>query len=164
MRVTADAPVVDVQIACDATDIPSAATMASWVRRALAAARSGTAAASEVSVRIVEADEMRALNRKYRQRDAPTNVLSFPSGDIDGLPADATRTLGDIVICADVVNDEAREQGKSRDAHWAHMLVHGSLHLLGYDHQAEAEAAKMEGLEKCLLAQHGLDDPYGESG
>ena len=161
---TADAPLVDVQIGCEAAWLPSLETMTSWVQRSLVAARPGIAAASEVSVRIVGADEMQALNSEYRQRDAATNVLSFPGGEIEGLPADAPRMLGDIVICADIVNDEADQQGKSRDAHWAHMLVHGTLHLLGYDHQDDVEAAEMEDLEKGVLRQHGLDDPYGESG
>ncbi|MBT8088048.1 MAG: rRNA maturation RNase YbeY [Gammaproteobacteria bacterium] len=160
---TADAPLVDVQFACEAKWLPSAGTVASWIQRAIIAARPGVAADSEVSVRIVGAEEMQALNHEYRQRDAATNVLSFPGGEIEGLPADAPRMLGDIVICADIVNDEAEQQGKSREAHWAHMLVHGTLHLLGYDHQNEIEAADMEGMEKSLLAQHGLDDPYGES-
>ena len=161
---TGDVSVVDVQVACETAWVPTAETITSWVQRALSQARSDVAVVSDVSVRIVDRDEMQMLNRDYRNRDAATNVLSFPGGDIQGLPADATRTLGDIVICADVVNDEADEQGKARAAHWAHMLVHGTLHLLGYDHHEEPEAAEMEGLEKRVLARYGLDDPYGESG
>ena len=161
---TDDAPVVDVQVACEAAWVPAVDNITSWVQRALSQARSDVGVVSDVSVRIVGRDEMQMLNRDYRNRDAATNVLSFPGGDIQGLPAEATRTLGDIVICADVVNDEADEQGKARAAHWAHMLVHGTLHLLGYDHHEKAEAAEMEGLEKSVLARYGLDDPYGESG
>ena len=161
---TGDVPVVDVQVACDTAYVPTADVITSWVQRALSQAQGDVAVVSDVSVRIVGRDEMQMLNRDYRKRDAATNVLSFPGGDIQGLPADAIRTLGDIVICADVVNDEAEEQGKARAAHWAHMLVHGTLHLLGYDHHEEAEAAVMEGLEKSVLARYGLDDPYGESG
>ena len=161
---TGDVPVVDVQVACETAYVPTADVITSWVQRTLSQAQGDVAVVSDVSVRIVGRDEMQMLNRDYRKRDAATNVLSFPGGDIQGLPADAIRTLGDIVICADVVNDEAEEQGKARAAHWAHMLVHGTLHLLGYDHHEEAEAAVMEGLEKSVLARYGLDDPYGESG
>jgi probable rRNA maturation factor len=162
--VNVDAPVVDVQIASEAAWVPDAEFLSSWVQRALQQARPDNATTFEVSVRVVDRDEIQALNREYRQRAAATNVLSFPAGDIEGLPVDAIQTLGDIVVCADVVNDEADEQGKLRDAHWAHMLVHGTLHLLGYDHLEEAEALEMEGLEKSVLARYGLDDPYGESG
>ena len=106
---------------------------------------------------------MRALNRDYREQDKTTNVLSFPAGEIAGLPDDAPRALGDIVICAAVISDEAAEQGKELSAHWAHMLVHGTLHLLGYDHETDAEAAAMEGLETRILCQHGCPDPYLKS-
>lgn len=156
-------PVIDVQLACDPSKAPDRQVLADWVQRALREAFDGPPADSEVSVRVVEADEMRSLNREYRGRDYATNVLSFPAGDIDGLPAEAGRLLGDIVICADVVNAEAAEQGKLREDHWAHMLVHGALHLLGHDHQEDAEAAAMETLEKRVLNRYGLADPYGES-
>jgi probable rRNA maturation factor len=154
---------VDVQVACDASWVPQEKDIVTWVRRAFDAARADSDGATEVSVRVVAADEMQMLNREYRQRDTATNVLSFPSGEIDGLPAEVMRCLGDIVVCADVVNDEAAAQGKSRDAHWSHMLVHGTLHLLGYDHQDDAEAAIMESLETRVLQRHGVNDPYGES-
>lgn len=106
---------------------------------------------------------MRSLNRDYRQKDKATNVLSFPAGAIEGLPAEAAPLLGDIVICAEVVSDEAAEQGKSTDDHWAHMLVHGTLHLLGYDHETDDDAAEMEGLEARILTVNGLRDPYVKS-
>ncbi len=156
-------PVVDVQLACDAAEAPARQAIVAWVRRALQAAGDEPGGAAEVSVRVVDTNEMRNLNRDYRGRDYATNVLSFPAGEIAGLPGDATRLLGDIVICADVVNTEADEQGKTRDDHWAHMLVHGSLHLLGYDHRQDADAAVMEALETRVLTGHGLADPYGES-
>ncbi len=156
-------PVVDVQLACDAAEAPARQAIVAWVRRALQAAGDEPGGAAEVSVRVVDTDEMRNLNRDYRGRDYATNVLSFPAGEIAGLPGDATRLLGDIVICADVVNTEADEQGKTRDDHWAHMLVHGSLHLLGYEHRQDADAAVMEALETRVLTGHGLADPYGES-
>ena len=91
-------------------------------------------------------------------------LRSFPAGDVVGLPGDEPEPLGDIVVCASVVQDESVEQSKAVRDHWAHMLVHGTLHLLGYDHLQEAEAVEMEALEKSVLARYGLDDPYGESG
>jgi probable rRNA maturation factor len=133
-----------------------------WVRRALAAAAENIDA--EVSVRIVNADEMRTLNRDYRHKDKPTNVLSFPAGPVSGLPEAEPVPIGDIVVCADVVNDEAVEQAKAMADHWAHMLVHGTLHLLGFDHEAEDEAAEMETLESRILGAHGVPDPYGVAG
>jgi len=113
-----------------------------------------------MSVRLVNREEIRLLNRDYRQLDSATNVLSFPAGEISGLPTEVAQSLGDVVVCASVVSDEAAEQGKSVDAHWAHMLVHGTLHLLGYDHQTAADAAEMESLEARILKANGLTDPY----
>jgi probable rRNA maturation factor len=104
---------------------------------------------------------MRALNRDYRDKDKPTNVLSFPAGQVTGLPEAEPMPIGDIVVCADVVSNEAAEQGKAPPDHWAHMLVHGTLHLLGFDHEADAEAAAMETLESRILAEQGVADPYG---
>jgi len=89
--------------------------------------------------------------------------LSFPAGDIDGLPADVSRLLGDVVVCAPVVAAEAGEQGKTLPDHWAHMLVHGTLHLLGFDHENDVEAVEMEALEAQILASNGVTDPYGRS-
>ena len=130
-----------------------------WVSRAVAA---GTDAGNaEVSVRIVDADEINALNREYRSIDRPTNVLSFPAGQVAGLPAAEAVPLGDIVVCADVVADEAGQQGKTVTDHWAHMLVHGALHLLGYDHEVDDDARTMEALERRILTREGLPDPYG---
>lgn len=152
---------VDVQIACDESDLPANTEFSDWVGRALAgAAYQGYA---EVSIRVVDADEMQALNRDFRQNDKPTNVLSFPAGAIDGLPGDVERPLGDIVVCASVVCSEARQQSKPAASHWAHMIVHGTLHLLGYDHETDAEALEMEGLERQILTTHGVANPYGES-
>jgi probable rRNA maturation factor len=111
-----------------------------------------------VCVRVVDEDESRRLNRDYRHRDAPTNVLSFPAA-ID-LP-DAL-VWGDVVVCAPVVQREADAQGKPYEGHFAHMVVHGVLHLLGYDHQAAAAAAAMEKLEIRILDGFGISDPYGE--
>ena len=158
-----EAAVVDVQVACDDPDIPAEEEIASWVRRALAAGAESAAAHAELSVRLVDTMEIQTLNRDYRDKDRPTNVLSFPAGPIDGLPDDAALPLGDVVVCAAVVRQEAAEQGKMLAAHWAHMLVHGTLHLLGYDHETDVDAAQMEAIEKRILLQYGLSDPYGES-
>ena len=152
---------VDVQLACDDDSIPDADLIATWVRRAAIAA--GLERDAEVSVRIVAENEIRALNRDYRDKDKPTNVLSFPTGKIDGLPANESSPLGDIAICAAVVAEEALVQGKAVEDHWAHLLVHGTLHLLGFDHQEELQAAEMEDKESEILTAHGLSDPYGEA-
>ena len=149
---------VDVDLACGG-DLPKSEFIASWVSRTVDAARNDDRSV-EVSVRIVGEEEIRKLNRDYRQRDYATNVLSFPTGDIEGLPAEAATTLGDIVVCAAVVADESAQQGKSPEDHWAHMLVHGTLHLMGFDHQTEEDAAAMEALEVSILAASGIADPY----
>ncbi len=153
---------VDVQNACDDDTAPEIPVVESWIVRAVRA--SGADGDAEVSVRIVDAAEIHALNSDYRGKDKPTNVLSFPAGDVAGLPADMPVPLGDVVICASVVREEAAAQGKAITDHWAHMLVHGTLHLLGYDHETETEAAEMEALETRILSEHGVADPYGASG
>ncbi|MGB5258344.1 MAG: rRNA maturation RNase YbeY [Woeseiaceae bacterium] len=151
---------VDIQVACDDPNIPPASDLELWVTRALDATSLSFPAGAEVSVRIVGTEEMQTLNRGYRDKDKVTNVLSFPGGELAGLPGDARRALGDIVVCADVVVKEAEAQGKAVADHWAHMLVHGMLHLLGYDHESDAGAVEMEGLETQILASAGLADPY----
>ncbi len=153
---------VDVQQACDEDSIPEVVIVDAWVTRAVEAA--GASHDVEVSVRVVDADEIQALNRDYRDKDKATNVLSFPAGPIAGLPDDAPALLGDIVVCASVVDSEAAEQGKAVGDHWAHMLVHGTLHLMGFDHETDVEAAEMEALETRILTTNGLPDPYGASG
>ncbi len=117
--------------------------------------------AVELTVRIVENEEIQQLNADYRQKNRPTNVLSFPfekppGGSLEG----AFDYLGDIIICAEVVNNEAAQQNKSLDAHWRHMLVHGCLHLYGYDHIDEEEADEMESLEISILKKMGVTSPY----
>lgn len=149
---------VDVQLATSGDDIPDVATIRAWVRRAIEGA--GVSGNLEVSVRVVDEAEMQALNRRYRDRDRPTNVLSFPAGPVAGLPDGAAGPLGDIVVCAAVVTDEAAEQGKPAGEHWAHMVVHGTLHLLGYDHEQDDEAREMEALEVRVLELSGISDPY----
>jgi len=135
--------------------IPSATSFRRWAQAALAGARHREPA--ELSIRIVGAREGRALNHRYRDRDYATNVLSFPVE----LPPDVpSPLLGDIVICANVVAREAREQGKEVRDHYAHLTVHGVLHLLGFDHQNDKDAARMEALETRVLATFGILDPY----
>ena len=124
-----------------------------WVRAALPDGN----APVELVIRIVDGAESRQLNRDYRGKDSPTNVLSFPFE----APAQlSSPLLGDLVICAPVVADEARDQGKPLLAHWAHMVVHGVLHLRGYDHRNDAEAGYMEGLEREILQKLHFSDPY----
>ncbi|MBX3702430.1 MAG: rRNA maturation RNase YbeY [Steroidobacteraceae bacterium] len=125
---------------------PGPATLRRWARAAAGRRR------GELGIRVVGSRESRALNGRWRGRAQPTNVLSFPG---DG------RMIGDLVVCAPVVAREAREQGKTLPAHWAHMVVHGTLHLLGFDHQRAADARRMEGRERALLARLGFADPYG---
>lgn len=149
---------VDVELAVSGDDLPDVDTIRNWVQAALDGAR--VAGQFDVAVRIVDENEMQGLNRRYRDQDKPTNVLSFPAGNMAGLPPAAPKSLGDIAICADVVRDEAVEQQKSLADHWAHMLVHGTLHLLGYDHETSAEAQEMESLEAEILDSADIPDPY----
>ncbi len=145
---------VSVQYAMPRRGLPSAARLRQWASAALGSVP------GEVTLRIVDAEEGLALNQQYRGRDYATNVLSFP---VPELP-DGTRPIrGDIVLCAPVIAREAREQGKASDAHWAHMVVHGCLHLCGHDHEEREEAEKMETLERRLLAGLGYPDPYQEA-
>jgi probable rRNA maturation factor len=137
--------------------VPSAARIARWARAATGARGQG----AELAVRIVGTTEGRKLNLLWRGRDYPTNVLSFPVPRV-GRSA-AMRPLGDIVLCAPVIEREARKQHKRSDAHWAHMVVHGCLHLLGLDHEGEADARRMERRERRILAGFGIADPYLET-
>lgn len=146
---------IDVQVAGPRGGLPEVAKLRHWARSALA----GRRREAELSIRIVEAAESRALNRQYRGQDRPTNVLAFPAE----LPAELKLPLlGDLVICREIVESEAAAQAKPLDAHWAHMIVHGTLHLLGFDHQTEPGAAAMEALEAEILAEFGWPDPYRE--
>jgi probable rRNA maturation factor len=112
---------------------------------------------AELCIRIVSVRESAQLNKRYRHKAGPTNVLSFPAELPEGL---ATPLLGDLVICATVVNREATTQGKTRAAHWAHMVVHGSLHLLGFDHIRQQDASRMEAEEVKILRKLGFANPY----
>lgn len=134
---------------------PAEKRLQRWMDTALEIA--GVDEALEVTVRLVGNEEISELNQEYRGKNAPTNVLSFPC-DWD-LPEEP-RLLGDIVIAVQVVNQEAKAQQKKMEAHWAHIVIHGLLHLLGYDHIDEAQAEEMETLEKKILEQLGFPDPY----
>lgn len=150
---------VDVQIACEpATTLPAPQQLRLWARTGFLGEEE-----SEVTLRIVSPGESTQLNHRYRGKDKPTNVLSFP---FEAPPGLSLPLLGDLVICAGVVETEAREQHKPLAAHWAHMVIHGMLHLQGYDHIHTQEATTMEALEVKLLAGLGLPDPYltGDSG
>lgn len=137
--------------------VPSAASFRRWV----AAALEGRREEAGLAIRLVGADEGRELNRQYRGRDYATNVLSFPADLPEGLPPGiAPPLLGDLVICVPVVEREAREQGKPPAHHYAHLTVHGVLHLLGHDHEVEADAEAMEAAERAILAGLGIPDPY----
>lgn len=132
---------------------PAVPSLRRWAEAALA----GTRGAHQLGIRVVGAAEGRALNRRWRGRDYATNVLSF-GAEAAGVPG--PRRLGDLVICAPVVAREAREQGKPLPAHWAHMVVHGVLHLRGHDHERAREARAMETLEAGILRALGFSDPY----
>jgi len=146
---------IAVQNRSHGSPLPQPKSMRLWIRSALGEERRG-----EVVLRIVDRAESAALNSRYRKREGATNVLAFsaedqwPQDEAEPLP------LGDLVVCAEVLEREAREQGKSLEAHWAHVLIHGALHLIGYDHQTAAEAETMEGRERELLAGLGFGDPY----
>jgi probable rRNA maturation factor len=158
------APVIEVQYAVSRAGVPHAASLRRWASAALlqpeaGAPRRARNRPASCTLRVVGAAEGRALNRRWRGKDKTTNVLSFPAGDLpEGLKENAP--LGDIVICAPVIRREALEQCKTPAAHWAHMVIHGSLHLLGYDHEAVRDAAVMEQMERQILAGLGFPDPY----
>ena len=154
---------VAVSYALPRAGLPSAVSFRKWV----AAALKGRIREADLAIRLVDAKEGRALNRHYRGKDYATNVLSFPV-ELDEtikLPKGVTMPLlGDLVICAPVVAREAREQDKALLAHYAHLTVHGTLHLLGWDHEDDKEAEAMERLEREILAELGIDDPYAADG
>lgn len=148
---------LDLQIALDMPGLPSEADLRRWAEAALIGA--DHLKDTELTIRIVNEVESAALNETYRHKQGPTNVLSFP---FEAPAAMESPLLGDIVICAPVVLREAIQQGKTPTAHWAHLVAHGVLHLLGYDHDEE-QAEAMESLEVRILEGLGYPDPYGES-
>jgi probable rRNA maturation factor len=153
---------VDVQVAADLSNVPTESDIRNWLEQVVGQIDTGTTGNVEISVRIVDEAESRALNKQFRSEDSATNVLSFPLADVSikDLQNDSPRAVGDIVICGPVVVREANEQGKKSSDHWAHLLVHGALHLFGYDHETDAEAHEMETLEVRILALGGVENPY----
>lgn len=145
--------ILDLQLASTASDLPTENQIQQWLDAAILPFQ----AEAEVTVRIVDESESQQLNFDYREKDKPTNVLSFPFQCPPGIELPL---LGDLVICAGVVAQEAKEQQKPLTAHWAHMVVHGSLHLLGFDHINDADAFEMEAEEIQILAELGFADPY----
>ena len=146
--------IVDVQIACDG-EVPNNEQFQQWVGAALR----DVPEECELSIRLVESEESAELNSTYRGKSGATNVLSFP---FDSPVPMESKLLGDLVICTPKVEDEAKEQGKVLHHHWAHLVVHGCLHLLGYDHIEDDEAEVMEELEKQILQTLDINNPYQE--
>lgn len=150
---------LDVQIADElegyAAFLPSEEQLQLWAERALS--ERTEFAEPELTIRLVAEAESQELNSTYRGKDKPTNVLSFP---FEAPPEVPIELLGDLIICAQVVQAESLEQNKQADAHWAHMVIHGCLHLLGYDHINDDDAEIMEGIERQILATLGYSDPY----
>jgi len=142
--------------ATETTELPTEPQLHTWVNTALTVAKP-SAKTWELTVRIVDSVESQALNQQWRHQAKPTNVLSFP---FENPPSIDLPLLGDIIICASVVNHEAHQQHKPQLAHWAHIVVHGTLHLLGYDHIEETQAQHMENLEISILARLGYPNPY----
>ena len=146
--------ILDLQLACaDTANLPSEADFQRWLDAAVLPFQEE----AEVTVRLVDEAESNQLNLTYRGKDKPTNVLSFP---FECPPGVELPLLGDLIICRQVVEREASEQNKPLLAHWAHMVVHGSLHLLGYDHIDDEEADEMEALEVEFMQALGYDNPY----
>ncbi len=148
---------LDLQQACAQPNLPSEAQVTLWLKAAL----TGHLEAAEVSVRLVEEAESQELNEQYRGMNKPTNVLSFPFELPPGVPAEEMNfLLGDLVVCGAVVAHEAALQNKDLHHHWAHIIIHGALHLLGYDHIESVDAEQMEQMEREILAGLDISDPY----
>ena len=148
---------VDVQWAVEGEGLPSEQEIKTWVEAVLMQEQNDIVAEVELTVRIASEEEVAELNQQYRQKQGSTNVLSFPVDE--GLPLDVP-LLGDLVICAPVVEKEAKQQNKTLLSHWAHMVVHGTLHLLGYDHIEADQAEAMEQKEIAVLQGLGFSNPY----
>lgn len=143
---------ITVQIATDDANLPATTALERWASYVL----EHECTSGELTLRIVGLEEGRQLNSQWRGRDQATNVLAFPLAEPDFEP----RLLGDIVICAPVANAECNSEAAAREAHWAHLAIHGVLHLLGYDHERDSDAAVMESRERTILAELGYPDPY----
>lgn len=147
--------VIDYQVATQASQLPNASHLEQWVEAVLE--HHPQESRHEVTIRMVDAPESQALNADYRGKDKPTNVLSFP---FESPPGIDLPLLGDLIICQEVVVQEAQQQQKPLIHHYAHMVIHGTLHLLGYDHTEHQDAETMETLECQLLAKFNIPDPY----
>ena len=151
---------IDLQLAADNADLPNESDFNHWATVALVHLGEDTAPIS-LCIRIVEEEESSALNNSYRNKQGPTNVLSFRADTPDFIVQQTKeKQLGDIVLCAPLVGQEAKQQRKQATAHWAHLTVHGVLHLLDHDHENPEEAEEMEGLEIAILQQLGFANPY----
>ena len=150
---------IDLQIASEnEINLPTAEQFTHWIDKALSIqAKTADYPESEITIRIVDEAESHELNLTYRGKDKPTNVLSFPFEAPEGIELPL---LGDLIICRQVMEREAEEQQKPLEAHWAHLAIHGTLHLLGYDHLTDEEAEEMEGLETEIMQALGFEDPY----
>jgi probable rRNA maturation factor len=144
---------IEIQNASAVKSLPADNLIIKWAEQAL----DEPYTEAEITLRIVDEEEGLALNKAWRKKESATNVLSFPVGET---LEQAPNLLGDIVICAPVVEREAKEQGKSIDAHWAHLIIHGVLHLQGYDHESEKQASVMESKEILILENYGYANPY----
>ena len=147
---------INVAYLSNALELPTEATIAHWAQAAL----EGYERDVEVGVRIVDESEIIELNQRFRKKAEPTNVLSFPFEDPPGTQSDV---LGDVVVCAPIVSSQAQMEGKPISAHWAHMVVHGIMHLRGYGHESTEEADAMEHMETRILESLGYPDPYTSS-
>ena len=152
---------IDIAISNEGFDAPSQNEILNWLntlfKHKQIQPHKKVSRAVSISFCMIGFSEMQALNKQYRQKDKPTNVLSFPCP----IPNAPDGFLGDIVLCVPQIEREAKEQHKSLSCHWAHLILHGTLHLLGYDHETEQEAIEMENLEVDLLAQLSMPNPYG---
>lgn len=146
---------INIQLIADKKLVPRRALLRKWATKAL----SRKIDSAEITIRVVDGEEMSELNSTYRQKTGLTNVLSFPFTTPDEVKLDIP-LLGDIVVCAEVVNREASEQFKPAEAHWAHMIIHGVFHLLGYDHETDRDAEIMESLETEIMQSLGYPNPY----
>lgn len=143
---------ITLQTIASNTYIPSRYFLQRWVNKALSKQVS-----NQINIRLVSKKESAELNSRYRHKKGPTNILSFP---FEPPPGISSAFLGDLVVCAALVNQQAKQQAKTRLAHWAHLIIHGCLHLIGYDHIHEKDANKMEALEIQLLKELGYENPY----
>lgn len=151
---------VNLQVATGDAELPGGAEWSRWAGAALDMAAANGSSAARMTVRIVGCDESRQLNKTYGHKDSATNVLAFPGMDRNELLTAEERELGDLVICLPIVYGEAQQQGKQPLAHMAHLVVHGTLHLIGFDHQDDVNAERMEQLETQIMGRLGFPDPY----